>query len=242
MTATGQKARVPDQAQRMSAFARSLPDRAMKRSVARKNDGEGDVAGRCTKRECICDGEQPGKACALVAGGQRAFMGPGFPDRSARVAHRRVQADSEQVIMAKHNAGGLAAGNVAQAQAKPRRAAAKDKMVVVQVAVLCHWQPAWRNRCEVRVSRLDDRDARRNCRRPQRRSGSWAGERIYGESKGPTARPGPPLFLEQIEAGHYQALHGRGDRPDSGAETHEQNRQSHGPGTPGSRGCSVFRK
>lgn len=116
MPAAGEQARLAYEAQCVPAFARALPGRPCQRWMTRKDDGMGDVTGRCPQRQRVSNTEQPAKLRTLICGGADPWWQCArFSRCSTRIERGCTETDIQKVVMGKQDARGSLAGRVTQA-------------------------------------------------------------------------------------------------------------------------------
>ena len=195
---SNQAARIGDEPERVSPLARSLPGRADQGAVARKDESEGDVALIRASIKRIVDRKQSNKLGLPIGGRRSCSVRPNAkPARNPLEACSSSEPYSCTLIAQDHETVRAARRSGAQAQAQPCRLLGCDEMVFVPIAMIGEWLKAGRKRDRGYVCGLDHDHVGRGLRRPERRTGARVGVWDGGESSAPTARPDPPLRLEQ---------------------------------------------
>jgi hypothetical protein len=119
------------------------------------------------------------------------------PKRHPLEAGSSSEPDNCTLIAQDHETVRAARRSGAQAQAEPCRVLGCDEMVFVLIAMVGKRLKVGRQRYRGYICGPDYDHVGRGLRRPQRRTGARIGVRGNGESSAPTARPDPPLRLEQ---------------------------------------------
>jgi hypothetical protein len=226
---------ISDKPERMPPFAGAFPGRTDQRAVAREDQSEGDVVLIRAGIKRIVDRKQLDEPGPPIGGRRgRAVRANAKPACHPLEAGNGGEPDSRALVTQDHETVGAAPRRSTQAQAQPCRALGCDEMVFVPIDMIGERLKARRKRDRSYVCCLDHDHVGRGLRRPQRRTGARVDVRSNGESSAPTARPDPPLRLEQWrDLRRFCAAYrqNRGDRPHCAAGIPAQNPHNHGLGT-----------
>lgn len=202
--------------------------------MAREDEAESDVALIRTYIKRIVDRKQLNEPGPPI-GGRR-----GCPIRAkTKPACHPLEAgsgsepDSCALVAQDHETIRAAQRSGAQAKAQPSDALGGDQVMLLAVAMVGKRLKARRKRDRGYVCGFDYDHVGRGLGRPQRWTGARVGFRGSGESSAPTARPDPPLRLEQSWDPRQSCLsfrHNPCGKRHCAAGTPAQNPHSHGLG------------